>query len=78
MQIREIMTRDPVVRPPDTMLREAAQVMRDLALVYVGGKAMPRDVPTGMSWFRQAIASGDVASWRAIGYEPASPLRYRY
>ena len=30
MQIREIMTRDPVVTPPDTTLREAAKVMRDL------------------------------------------------
>jgi CBS domain-containing protein len=30
MQIREIMTRDPVVTPPDTMLKEAAKVMRDL------------------------------------------------
>jgi CBS domain-containing protein len=30
MQIREIMTRDPVVTPPDTTLKEAAKVMRDL------------------------------------------------
>ena len=30
MQIREIMTRDPVVTPPDTTLQEAAKVMRDL------------------------------------------------
>ena len=30
MQIREIMTRDPVVTPPETTLREAAKVMRDL------------------------------------------------
>ena len=30
MQIREIMTRDPVVTPPETTLQEAAKVMRDL------------------------------------------------
>ena len=30
MQIREIMTRHPVVTPPDTTLQEAAKVMRDL------------------------------------------------
>jgi CBS domain-containing protein len=30
MQLREIMTRNPVVIPPDTNLQEAAQRMRDL------------------------------------------------
>jgi len=30
MQIQEIMTRDPVVAPPDATLREAARKMRDL------------------------------------------------
>jgi CBS domain-containing protein len=30
MQIKEIMTQDPVVAGPDTTLREAAQMMRDL------------------------------------------------
>ena len=30
MQIREIMTRSPVVAPPDATLREAAQTMREL------------------------------------------------
>lgn len=30
MQIQEIMTRDPVVAPPDATLREAARMMRDL------------------------------------------------
>ena len=30
MQIKEIMTRDPVVVRPDTTLREAAQTMREL------------------------------------------------
>ena len=30
MQLKDIMTRDPVVLPPDTTLKEAAQRMRDL------------------------------------------------
>jgi CBS domain-containing protein len=30
VQIKEIMTRDPVVAPPDTTLREAARTMREL------------------------------------------------
>jgi CBS domain-containing protein len=30
MQIREIMTRDPVIAPPEATLRDAARMMRDL------------------------------------------------